>query len=73
MAQRLNNVMKLIPGMKISRLYPLFALGILLALMAFVPVRNKKQRPATKSNFAWPAKAPVKKAPAENPYYIIIG
>jgi murein L,D-transpeptidase YafK len=72
MAQRLNDVMKFIPGMKTSRLYPLFALGILLALMAFVPVRNKKQRPATKSNYTFPTKNPVKKVPAENPYYIII-
>lgn len=72
MAQRLNDVMKFIPGMKISRLYPLFALGVLFVMMAFVPVRNKKKRPAKKIYPASQVKEQVITTTAENPYYIII-
>lgn len=72
MAQRLNDVMKFIPGMKISRLYPLFGLVFIFAMMAFVPVRYKKKRPAKKINTIIGVKQPVKTASTENPYYIII-
>lgn len=72
MAQRLNDVMKFIPGMKIFRLYPLFALVVMFAMMAFVPVRSKKMRPIKKNNIFSKGKEPVKTDKAENPYYIII-
>lgn len=72
MAQRLNDVMKFIPGMKISRLYSIFALALAFVMMAFIPARNKKKRTEKKINVSSQVKKAVVSAPAENPYYIII-
>src|SRR5665647_2275062 len=58
--------------MKISRLYSVFALCIIFAMMAFVPVRNKKKRPAKKTNTVGLIKKAPVTAPDENSYYIII-
>ena len=61
---------KKIPGMKMARFYPVFALLTLFALMAFVPNGDKKKRIAINP----PANRHLKKVTPseENPYYIII-
>ena len=58
--------------MKSFRLFPLFALCILVTLMAFAPGRNKKKR---SSKNTYPVNVPSHPGAAstvENPYYIII-
>lgn len=53
-------------------MYPLFALGILSALMAFVPGARKANIPADKSKKIGNAINRQGTAAIENPYYIII-
>lgn len=58
--------------MKATRLYPVFALCLIFAMMAFVPAGNKKKRPTKKTNMVSLVKKAPATTPAENPYYIII-
>lgn len=72
MAQRLNSVIKFVPGMKIHRLFLVIILPVIIFLMAFAPSKNK-EKPSVKKN--QPGKFFKKNAnphTLENPYYIIV-
>ena len=58
--------------MKSFRLFPLFALCILVTLMAFAPGRNKKKRSSKNTYPVNISSHPGGASTAENPYYIII-
>ena len=58
--------------MKSFRLFPLFALCILITLMAFAPGRNKKKRISKNTYPVNITRHPGVASTTENPYYIII-
>jgi murein L,D-transpeptidase YafK len=58
--------------MKTFSFFSLFALILVIATMAFVPVKNKSRHPVTAGSYQSPITDPVAKTPAENPYYIIV-
>jgi murein L,D-transpeptidase YafK len=70
MAQRLNVVVKIFPGMKIARFYPLLAFFVLILMMAFVPSKLNNSPAEIKANSNSHSRRCI--SPLENPYYIII-
>lgn len=57
--------------MNVSRLFPVFSMFAVIALLSFIPVKRKKKTTAKKSTTVKVAK-PVAKDSIENPYYIIV-